>query len=144
MMRQLPRSAARAGFSIIEVIFALIIIGIIGAIVGYNLVGMASGAKVSATKTSMQTIQGALNLYKTQNNAYPASGQLNVLVEARILPAEVKDGWGRTFYYYSPTASYEYELISYGEDGQEGGTGVNADIIAHPELTLDQQNQVTP
>lgn len=127
---RLSRHAARPGFSILEVIFVLVIIGIIGSIVGFNLIGMAEKAKIDATKQSMAVIQKGLSSYNLQYSAYPPAQSLQLLVDLKILEKTPVDAWNRPFEYYAPTTSFDYELISAGPDGQPQTAD---DINVHPE-----------
>ncbi len=127
---RVSRHAARPGFSILEVIFVLVIIGIIGSIVGYNLIGMADKAKIDATRQSMGVVQGALKSYYIEYSAYPPTGLLQTLVDSKRLEKMPMDAWNRPFEYYSPTTSYPYSIVSAGPDGQ---TQTPDDIEAHPE-----------
>lgn len=135
-MNRRLRSARRAGFTLMEIMVALVIIGVIMGIVGYNLIGVVGKAKTDATIASMRTVQGALQQYFVQYNGYPGSGQLAVLVNTRLLAEMPKDAWGREFDYYSPTQGFPYELISYGEDGLPQTTD---DINVHPEPQVASQ-----
>lgn len=116
--RRLVRSAAR-GFTILELMFVLIIIGVLGAIVTWNLVGAADKAKMTATRANMDIVKKALNTYRAAYNVYPdtATG-LEVLVQERLLEEIPKDGWGRELEYYSPTQTFPngFELYSAGPD----------------------------
>lgn len=125
--RSTVRAAARRAFTLVEVIIALVIIGVLGAIVGYSLTGMVGSAKVSATEASMKTVQGALKFYFTEYNTYPPTLQL--LVDTRKLDELPKDGWGNLLEYYSPTTAFPYELISRGPDGLPQTAD---DINVHP------------
>lgn len=115
------RPLARPGFTIIELMFVILIIAVLGGIVAYNFAGAADKAKVASTQASMKTIQGALSQYRAQYNTYPPTTLgLGVLVTEKILTAAPQDSWQKDFDYYSPTSSQPsgYELISYGPDTQ--------------------------
>lgn len=97
------------------------IIGILMAVVAYNLVGQAGRAKMRATKVSMQMLKDALAQYNVEQNGYPPV--LQTLVEVKILTPDkkLKDGWDHEFFYSpSPGATLPYQLISMGEDGLAG------------------------
>lgn len=126
------RRTARA-FTILEVMIVLIIIGLIGSIVAFNVVGAAEKARKQQTEASMKTIQAALKMYNGQYGTYPQGigvGGINVLVTENLIEADnLSDGWGRDFEYYSPSASgADYELVSLGKDGVES----DDDIIIYP------------
>lgn len=121
--RRTPIARSGFGFTLLELMFVIIIIGVLGAIVGYNLLGAADRAKEAATKTSMDIVKKALNTYRAQYNVYPdMTVGLQVLVQDRLLEKYPKDGWERELEYYSPTQTYPlgFELLSRGQDGVSG------------------------
>lgn len=122
-LQRFPRRAARPGFTILELMIVLIIIGILGAVVGLNLVGAAERAKKDATIQSMRTIQVGLKTYHARYSAYPPTemGFQALNAENIIETAQPKDGWGNPFDYYAPGRDSAYILISYGADNREGG-----------------------
>lgn len=115
----ISRTAAR-GFTVLELMIVLVIIGVLAGIVGLNLLGAADRAKISATQTSMKTIQAALKMYRVENNVYPPTnfGLLVLVGRYGQLSSIPKDSWGHEFEYFSPTQLFEYELLSAGPDGQ--------------------------
>jgi general secretion pathway protein G len=125
----------RRAFTIIEVMFVLIIIGIIGGIVAFNYAGIVTKSKAQATRTSMKQIQSALKMYFGAYGSYPAgigSQALQALVDENFLDPGLTDAWQHPFDYYSPASNgAEYELISYGPDGPDGSP--DNDIIVYPD-----------
>ena len=120
-MTRIPKHSARrrpaTGFTIIEVMVVLVILGLIGGIVTLNLVGAAGQAKVDTTKQSMQQIVSALNMYHTRNSAYPQSQGWEAAI-ANTLQKAPEDGWGAKFEYFQMEDGASFQLISNGEDGQ--------------------------
>ncbi len=118
-----PLPDARPGFTILELMIVLIIIGILGAVVGLNLVGAAERAKKDATIQSMRTIQAGLKIYHARYSAYPPTelGFQALFAENIIETAQPKDAWQNPLDYYSPGRDSAYILISYGADNREGG-----------------------
>lgn len=111
------------GFSLLELMFVIIIIGVLSAVVGYNLLGAADKAKQSATMTSMDIVKKALNTYRATYNVYPdTSIGLQVLVSDKLIEKFPKDGWNKDLEYYSPTQSSPlgFELLSAGPDLTSG------------------------
>ncbi|MGA0332490.1 MAG: type II secretion system major pseudopilin GspG [Kiritimatiellia bacterium] len=133
------------GFSLIEVLVALVIIAIMGSVVALNLVGTTEDAKIKSTQAEIQTLATALTLYKAQQGFLPSQQQgLEALVRAPtsapvpprypqggyLQSVEVPlDAWDRPYIYLSPGRENQpFEIISYGADGMEGGSGADADL----------------
>jgi general secretion pathway protein G len=135
----------RSGFTLTEVLIAMAIIGILSGVVGLSVAGHLRKARLTAAQSQIKTFQTALQMYKAAHAQYPTTGQgLEALcvepktpplpkdfpaegyLESRKLP---DDPWGRPYLYLVPGRRGEpYEIISYGSDGEEGGTGEAADI----------------
>lgn len=106
----------RPGFTIIEVMIVLVIIGVIGGIVGLNLIGAQSQAKVSATKATMKQVVQALKMYYSTNNNYPPSATWQQEIR-NTLNAPADDAWGNPLAYYQTDDGKGFMLYSNGEDG---------------------------
>ncbi len=117
----------RRGFSLLELMLVLAIIGVLMAVAAVNVLGAGGRAKARATMASMGTIKTALQSYQLEQSAYPVD--LTTLVKAKYLEDKKNgDGWGRPFYYAVPGANNQpYDLISFGEDGQ-GGTADDINV----------------
>jgi general secretion pathway protein G len=138
----LNRSLARKqrGFTLIELMVVLAIIGILAALVVPSVLGRADDARVTAARTDVGNLAQALKLYKLDNQRFPTAEQgLQALVakpSAEPVPANWKsyldklpgDPWGRPYQYLNPGLKGEVDVMSWGADGQSGGEGVNADI----------------
>jgi len=138
----LNRSLARKqrGFTLIELMVVLAIIGILAALVVPSVLGRADDARVTAARTDVGNLAQALILYKLDNQRFPTAEQgLQALVakpSAEPVPANWKsyldklpgDPWGRPYQYLNPGLKGEVDVMSWGADGQSGGEGVNADI----------------
>lgn len=132
------------GFTLIEIMVVIVILGILAALVVPNIMGRPDEARVSAAKSDIQAISNALNLYKLDNYSYPSTDQgLEALIskpagspEAKnwnpdgYLAKMPKDGWGNDYLYLSPGAHGRFDLYSLGADGREGGEGVDQDIVS--------------
>ena len=122
------------GFTLLEIMVVLIIIGVLAAMVAPRFIERADEAKVEATKAQMKNIAQALKLYRLQHGKYPSSGEgLKALVQPgkdgkRYLDTMPKDAWGNDFVYLSPGVHGEFDLLSRGADGRPGGSGFDADI----------------
>ena len=130
------------GFSFIEVMVVIIILGLLSSIVGVYLFDSAEKAKADATKTQIKGLETALDLYRLHNSRYPSTEQgLKALLtkpEVGVLPKNwngpylrgknlPEDGWGSPYRYLSGNGN-NYEIISLGADGIDGGTDLDADI----------------
>jgi general secretion pathway protein G len=135
-----PRRAR--GFTLIEVMVVVAILGILAALIVPKLVGRSDEARVVAAKQDIGTLMQALKLYRLDNQHYPTNQQgLQSLVQKPTLdpiPSNWKDGgyldklpndpWGHPYQYLNPGVHGEIDVFSYGADGQPGGTGIDADI----------------
>lgn len=128
------------GFTLIELMVVLLIIGVLAGLIVPNVMNRADDAKVTAAHTDMATLMQALKLYKLDNQRYPSAQQgLQALVvkpASEPLPVNWKnylerlpnDPWGQPYVYLNPGIKGEVDVMSYGADGQSGGEGNNADI----------------
>lgn len=130
------------GFTLIEVMVVVVILGILAALVVPKIMGRPDEARVIKARQDVQAIEAALNLYRLDNHMYPSTGQgLRALVEkptdepaapnwksGGYLDRMPQDPWGRDYLYLNPGLHGEIDIWSYGADGQEGGEGVNADL----------------
>ena len=131
-----------AGFTLIEIMVVVVIMGIMAAMVVPKLMDRADTARVTATKTDIASIMQILKLYKLDNQRYPTTEQgLRALVtkpttgpnpsnwkEGGYIEKLPKDQWGKEFQYLAPGIKGEIDVFSLGADGLPGGTGLDADI----------------
>lgn len=134
------KKSAQAGFTLIELLVVLVIIGVLAALVVPNVLDRAAQAKVTAARTDVNNLMQALKLYKLDNQRYPSSEQnLEALVKKPTtgsIPQNWKpyldklpnDPWGKPYQYLNPGVKGEIDILSFGEDGQAGGEGNNAEI----------------
>ena len=135
-----PSSRWQRGFTLIELMVVLVIIGVLAAIIVPNVLDRADDARGTAAKTDITNTMQALKLYKLDNQRYPSAEQgLQALVTkptVGAIPANWKpyveklpnDPWGRPYQYLNPGIKGEIDVLSFGADGQAGGEGKNADI----------------
>jgi general secretion pathway protein G len=135
-----PRQALQRGFTLIELMVVLVIIGVLAALIVPNVLDRADDARVTAARTDINNLQQALKLYRLDNQRYPTAEQgLQSLVAKPTtgpIPNQWKpyleklpnDPWGRPYQYLNPGVKGEFDLLSFGADGQTGGEGKNADI----------------
>ena len=142
-MKYLPmrlRRVAQAGFTLIELMVVLVIIGVLAALIVPNVLDRADDARATAAKTDVNNLMQALKLYKLDNQRFPSSEQgLQSLVSkpsTAPVPPNWKpyveklpnDPWGRPYQYLNPGVRGEIDVMSFGADGQPGGEGKDADV----------------
>ncbi len=133
-MVMVPKEHREKGFTLLEIMVVLIIIGVLAALVAPRFIERADEAKVKATRIQISNISQALKLYRLQHGRYPTTSEgLNVLVQPgpdgkRYMDSLPKDAWGNDFAYLSPGVHGDFDLLSYGRDGRPGGSGFDADI----------------
>jgi len=132
------------GFSLIELMVVVIILGILAMYIGPKLMGRTEDAKITQAKIQIESLETALKLYKLDSGVYPGTEQgLQALVEnpeTGVLPKKwrkggylekgkvPKDPWGNEYIFLSPGTNGDYDIISYGADGVPGGEDENKDI----------------
>ena len=133
------------GFTLIEIMVVVIIIGLLAALVGPRLFGKVSMAKQKAAKAQIELFGTALDTFRLDVGRYPTTEEgLKALREkpagaenwqGPYLPKEIPvDPWNKLYVYKSPGEHGEYDLISYGLDGAEGGEGENQDIVSWKDV----------
>ena len=134
------RSRLQQGFTLIELMVVLLIIGVLAALIVPNVLDRADDARVTAAKTDVNNLMQALKLYKLDNQRYPTGEQgLQALLTKPTsgpIPPNWKsyldqlpnDPWGHAYVLLNPGIKGEVDVMSYGADGQSGGEGKNADI----------------
>ncbi len=136
-----PNRPARAsGFTILELVMVLVLIGVILAMVGPRVFQNLGRANSEVAKSQMATVGGQLELFKLDVGRFPTTQEgLAALVTAPSGasnwngpyikdPKSLKDPWGRDFVYKSPGDKGAYDLLTLGADGKEGGDGENRDV----------------
>ena len=138
------RTAGDRGFTLIEIMVVIIILGILAMYVAPKLMGRPDEAKQVRAKMDIAALETALKLYKLDNGIYPGTEQgLTALVqlpESGIIPKKwrqggylekgkvPKDPWGNDYVYLAPGLKGDFDIISYGADGVPGGENENKDI----------------
>jgi len=125
---------AQGGFSLIEIILVVVLIGGIVAFAATRILGGGDRAKVNLAKAQVQTLAEKVQQFESDTGALP--GSLNELVESDASgwlgpyakAAELKDPWNNAWDYKAPGEGRPFDLLSYGKDGKPGGSSVDADI----------------
>ena len=133
-----------SGFTLLEIIVVVFILSLLVAIVAPKIMGKTDDAKIAGAKVQIRNFETALKMFKLDNGFYPSTEQgLDALIKKPVtgqLPAAYRDGgyleqnkipmdpWGNPYVYLSPGAHGDFDIISFGADGKEGGEGKNADI----------------
>jgi len=132
------------GFTLIEVLVVIFILSILAALVAPKIIGRTDDARIAEAKLQIKNFETALKLFKLDNGFYPSTEQgLEALIEKPTIgriPQNYREGgyleqkkipldpWGNPYIYLCPGVHGEYDIISYGADGKEGGEGKDADI----------------
>ena len=130
------------GFTLVEILVVITIIGLIMGLVGPRVLNYLTESKAKAAKIQIESFSSALDLYFLDNGRYPSSSEgLTALVQrpgstmtwngpylkGAVVP---NDPWGNPYQYRAPGQHGTYDITSYGADGQEGGAGSAADIVS--------------
>jgi general secretion pathway protein G len=132
------------GFTLIEIMVVIIILGILASYVAVKLTGQTEEARRTQARVQIESLGTALALYKLDNGSYPSTEQgLNALVEPPTvgeLPRKWRKGgylekrkvpldpWKNEYVYLAPGLHGDFDIISYGDDGDPGGEGIDADV----------------
>ena len=138
-MKKTNLASTQRGFTMIELMVVIVILGILAAAVVPQLVGRDDKARVTVATSDVRNISNALSMYKLDNTNFPSTEDgiealVNEPENARnwapggYLPKLPKDPWGNEYIYISPGINGPYDLYSYGADGVEGGNDYDEDI----------------
>jgi general secretion pathway protein G len=133
------------GYTLVEILVVITIVGLLVALVGPRVLNYLGESKVKTARIQIQSLASALDLFYLDAGRYPSSAEgLTALVQrgggiaawngpylkGGLVP---NDPWGKPYIYRSPGERGAYDIVSYGADGQEGGTGTAADITSWPQ-----------
>ena len=131
-----------AGFTLLELLVVVVIIGLLAGFVAPRYFGQVGKSEVNVAKAQIDALEKALDQYRLDIGRYP-SAELGLKALVERPAAEPKwngpylrkgiplDPWGKPYLYRMPGEKADYDLVSYGKDGQPGGSGENADITNH-------------
>jgi general secretion pathway protein G len=141
-LRRRPRRQSERGFTLVEMLVVITIIALIMALVGPRVLNYLSDSKIKAAKIQITSLASALDLYYLDAGQYPTTSEgLRALIDrpssslawaGPYLKGDTvpNDPWGRPYVYRSPGQHGAYDIMSYGADGQDGGTGADADVTS--------------
>ena len=140
----MKRNYGAEGFTLIELMVVIVIIGILAGLIVPRIMGRPDEARQAKARMQIESLETALKLYRLDNGSYPTTEQgLQALVEAPEVGELAKkwreggylekgkvprDPWDNEFVYLCPGANGDFDLLSYGADGEQGGEGKNKDI----------------
>ncbi len=143
-MWKFRKSDFQKGFTLLEIIVVVFILSLLAAIVAPKIIGRTDDARIGQAKVQIRNFETALKLFKMDNGFYPDSQQgLDALIEKPVsgrIPDKYRDGgyleqkkipldpWNNPYIYVSPGLHGDFDIVSYGADGKEGGQGNDADI----------------
>jgi general secretion pathway protein G len=146
MRHSFLKRAALRGFTLLELMIVIVIIGILAAAIIPNFSDSTSKAKISKAKADIRVLKSALDMYKLDNGNYPSIDQgLQALVQKPTIgkiPNNYKahgylekseipnDPWGNKYIFLNPGQHGAIDLLSYGNDGKPGGEGEDADVTS--------------
>ena len=144
-IRKMKNMKRRTGFTLIEIMVVVVILGLLAAVVVPNVIARVEEARRTTAKTQIETIVTALEMYRLHNGVYPTTQQgLEALVKKPTTAPVPKrypnepyiksippDPWTNPYIYRCPGEIGAYDIVSAGPDGEEGGEGKNADITNH-------------
>jgi general secretion pathway protein G len=145
LRQRLRRPGHEDGYTLIEILVVITIIGLIVALVGPRVLNYLGESKVKTARIQIQGFASALDLYYLDVGRYPSSAEgLGALVQRGggitawngpyLKGGNVpNDPWGKAYVYRAPGERSPYDIMSYGADGQEGGTGTAADVTSAPQ-----------
>lgn len=131
-----------AGFTLLELLIVMIIIGLLAALIGPKMIGRVGESRQTVAKQQVEGFGSALEMYKLDTTKYPTQEQgLEALVsepqgvnnwkgpylKKKFIP---KDPWGNEYIYTYPGANGDYDIVSYGADGNTGGDGEDKDVAS--------------
>jgi len=133
------RIKKQAGFTLVEVMVTMVIIGLLAAVVFINVRPAQDKGLLTKTKVDISTLSQALEMYRLDANVYPenleflvdpSGGDATGVRQEGYIRSLPDDPWGRPYNYVYPGENDAYDIWSWGADGQEGGEGINADITS--------------
>ena len=136
-----PRLHRRRGFTLLELLVVMVIIGLLAGYVGPKFFGQIGKSEVKAARAQIDALTKSLDQYRLDVGHYPSTEQGLAVLNSKpadepkwagpyLAKALPKDPWGNDYQYRSPGEHGEYDLLSFGRDGRPGGDGEDADLTS--------------
>ncbi|MDF1583940.1 MAG: type II secretion system major pseudopilin GspG [Methyloprofundus sp.] len=122
------RKKLTQGFTLIEIMVVVVILGILAAVVVPQVMDHPDTARLTKAKQDIRAIESALNLYKLDKFNYPTTEEGLEILQPKYLDRLPKDPWGNVYLYLSPGERSAIDIFTYGADGKKDGDGMNADL----------------
>jgi general secretion pathway protein G len=116
------------GFSLVEVMIVVVIIGLMAGVVAYATTGYMERAKKQRARSDIATYAGAVDAYYLAHGRYPTNQEGLAVLAPDFIKLLQSDPWGHPYQYVQPGKDHAFDLISYGADGREGGAEADADV----------------
>ncbi|MBF0275955.1 MAG: type II secretion system major pseudopilin GspG [Nitrospinae bacterium] len=127
------------GFSLIELMVVMVILGMLAALVGPKLFGQVDKARQKDAAAQIGLLGEALDIYRLEKHKYPTTDEGLEAIKSYTKKEIPKDPWGNSFIYVSPGEHGDYDLYSLGADGEEGGEGINQDITSWSHIEASEE-----
>ena len=135
--RSIPRRAVEKAFSLVEIMIVIVIIGMLAGVVSLNVRSYLDKAKQNTARQEISTICSALESFYADAGRYPTNEEgLDLLTKTSekfprpLLTGQPVDPWGHSYQFNQPGRDGPYEVICFGADGKEGGSGIDEDIVS--------------
>jgi general secretion pathway protein G len=145
MARQVKDRNIGGAFTLVELMVVVVIIGVMATAVTLSVTDYLVSAKQNVARSEIATIKNGLAMFFMENDRFPTNEEGLATLKKKtaqhpngILTSDLKDPWGHEYIYVYPGSYGTYDLVSYGADRQEGGTGANADITSWDIEGTDQ------
>ena len=128
---EMPRRREEEGFTLVELMVVIVIIGLLATVVVINVMPASDRAAVTKARADIATLEQGIEMYRLTNMRYPSGTEgLQALVAGNQIRSLPQDPWGNPYRYAAPgRQGRPFEVMSYGADGSEGGEGNDADIV---------------